>query len=170
MVEIVSERCHRAAGVQAPVPRDSRLPAQLIELWVRKQQQFSVNITLCCYEKSGDFCYRYQVGEEIVQTYLPVQWGGEIGASQRPQLSIIPGGKAIYPPQVKSLIEKCHESGYPVRCVPASGCRRHRLKCGYYRVSLHGKDLGEWSELGLLEVLSGLRHEFYRQRLLISLI
>ncbi len=143
---------------------DSR--QQLIELWVRKQQQSSADITLCCFEKSGDFCHRHQVGEEIVQRYLSEQWGGEVGTVLRPQLIVIPGGQlspnATYPPRVLSLIEKCHESGYPVRC--------DRLACGYYRVSLRGEDLGEWSELGLLGVLSGLRHEFYQKRLLISLI
>ncbi|WP_193199796.1 hypothetical protein [Nostoc sp. MG11] len=41
-----------------------------------------------------------------------------------------------------------------------------RASCGYYRVSLHGEDLGEWSELVLLGVLSGLRQEFYRVRLM----
>jgi uncharacterized protein YeaO (DUF488 family) len=142
---------------------DSR--QQLIELWVRKQQQSSADITLCCYEKTGDFCHRHQLGEEVVQAYLPELWGGEIGASQKPQLTVIPGSKVIlcatYPPQVKSLIEKCHESGCPVQC--------ERLECGYYQVSLHGEDLGEWSELGLLGVLSGLRHEFYKERLLITL-
>ncbi|MBD2255352.1 hypothetical protein [Nostoc parmelioides] len=44
-----------------------------------------------------------------------------------------------------------------------------RLTCGYYRVSLHGEDLGDWSELGVLGVLSGLQHEFYRGRLVPSL-
>jgi hypothetical protein len=131
---------------------------QLIDLWVRKQRDSSADITLCCFEKTGDFCHRHQVGEEVIQTYLPGHWGREIGTSQRPQLKIIPGGKTIYPPQVKSLIEKCHESGYPVRC--------DRLECGYYQLSLHGEDLGDWSELGLLGVLSGLQQEFYRQRLL----
>ncbi|WP_193200517.1 DUF488 family protein [Nostoc sp. MG11] len=127
---------------------------QLIDLWVRKQRSASADITLCCFEKSGDFCHRHQVGEEVVQTYLPEYWGGEINAAQKPQLTIIPGGKAIYPPQVKSLIEKCHESGFPVQCVS--------LECGYYRVSLHGEDFGDWSELGILGVLSGLQQEFYR--------
>ncbi len=32
---------------------------QLIDLWARKQQQASADITLCCFEKSGDFCHRY---------------------------------------------------------------------------------------------------------------
>ncbi|WP_193200385.1 DUF488 family protein [Nostoc sp. MG11] len=138
---------------------DSR--QQLIDLWVRKQQQSSADLTLCCFEKSGDFCHRHQVGEEVVQTYLPEYWGGEIGTSQRPLLTIIPGGKTIYPPQVKSLIEKCHESGYPVRC--------DRLSCGYYQVSLGDEELGVWSELGLMGVLSGLRHEFYCEWLLTTL-
>ncbi|WP_193200806.1 hypothetical protein [Nostoc sp. MG11] len=66
-----------------------------------------------------------------------------------------------YPPKVLNLIEKCHESGYPVRC--------DRLPCGYYQVSLGYEELGEWSELGLLGVLSGLRHEFYCERLLTTL-
>ncbi|WP_414519064.1 hypothetical protein [Nostoc sp. PCC 9305] len=35
-----------------------------------------------------------------------------------------------------------------------------RLACGYYRVSLHGEDLGDWS---------GLQQEFYRGRLLLGL-
>ncbi|MBD2536470.1 hypothetical protein H6G97_47235 [Nostoc flagelliforme FACHB-838] len=52
-----------------------------------------------------------------------------------------------YPPLVSSLIEKCHALGYPVKCVPASGCRRHRLAYGYYQVSLHDEDLGDWSGL-----------------------
>ncbi|MBW4690035.1 MAG: DUF488 domain-containing protein [Komarekiella atlantica HA4396-MV6] len=134
---------------------------QLIDLWVRKQRQSRADITLCCFEKTGDFCHRHQVGEEIVQTYLPEEWGGEIGAAQKPQLKIIPGGKAIYSPQVTSLIEKCHQSGCPVRC--------ERLECGYYRVAVGEEDLGEWSELGLLGVLSGLRHEFYCERSLTSI-
>ncbi|MFN6450865.1 MAG: hypothetical protein RM022_001365 [Nostoc sp. EfeVER01] len=49
---------------------------------------------------------------------------------------------------------------------PAGG---DRLACGYYRVSLHGEDLGDWSELGVLAVLSGLQQEFYRGRLLLGL-
>ncbi|MBD2534508.1 hypothetical protein H6G97_35495 [Nostoc flagelliforme FACHB-838] len=40
-----------------------------------------------------------------------------------------------------------------------------RLACGYYQVSLHGEDLGDWSELRVLAVLSGLQQEFYRGRL-----
>ncbi|WP_193200967.1 hypothetical protein [Nostoc sp. MG11] len=106
---------------------DSR--QQLIDLWVRKQQQSSADITLCCFEKTGDFCHRHQVGEEVVQTYLPEQWGGEIGTSQTPQLTLITGVKrtqsATYSPQVLSLIEKCHEAGYSVECSRAS--------CGYYQ-------------------------------------
>ncbi|WP_242054108.1 hypothetical protein [Nostoc sp. FACHB-888] len=61
-----------------------------------------------------------------------------------------------YPPLVLSLIEKCQALGYPVKC--------DRLACSYYRVSLHGEDLGDWSELGVLAVLSGLQQEFYRGR------
>ncbi|MFW9264869.1 hypothetical protein [Nostoc sp. CALU 546] len=176
---------------------DSR--QQLIQLWVRKQKENPQDITLCCFEKTGDFCHRYQVGEEILQEL----WGGEVGADQL-QLTLIQGktnhpisspsefggvkGKGegekvlnpkpinlsplpsphltfldcqtttAYPPLVSSLIEKCHALGYPVKC--------DRLECGYYQVSLHGKDLGDWSELGVLVVLSGLQQEFYRGRLL----
>lgn len=65
------------------------------------------------------------------------------------------------PQQVLSLIEQCHDAGYPVQC--------YRLPCGYFPVSLHGEDLGEWTELGVLGVLSGLQHEFYRGRLVPSL-
>jgi len=139
---------------------DSR--QQLIGLWVEKQKNNPQDITLCCFEKTGDFCHRYQVGEVVVQKYLPELWGGEIGTS-RTQLRIIQGGKMnlTYPPKVLSLIDKCHASGFPVVC--------DRLTCGYYRVSLHGEDLGDWSELGVLGVLSGLRHEFYRPRLVPSL-
>ncbi|MGF2037295.1 MAG: hypothetical protein RMZ43_018570 [Nostoc sp. CmiVER01] len=52
---------------------------QLIELWVRKQQQASADITLCCFEKIGDFCYRYIVGREVVARSHPQMWGGEVG-------------------------------------------------------------------------------------------
>ncbi|MBD2535556.1 hypothetical protein H6G97_41685 [Nostoc flagelliforme FACHB-838] len=45
-----------------------------------------------------------------------------------------------------------------------------RLACGYYRVSLHREDLGDWSELGVLGVLSGLQQEFYRGRLVAGLV
>jgi hypothetical protein len=139
---------------------DSR--QQLIQLWVGKQKDKPVDMTLCCFEPTGEFCHRHQVGEEVIQVYLPGLWGGEVGET-RPQLKIVQGGKPnlTYPPQVLSLIEKCHASGYPVVC--------DRLPCGYYRVSLHGEDLGEWSELGILSVLSGLLHEFYRPRLTPSL-
>ncbi|QLE59640.1 DUF488 family protein [Nostoc sp. TCL26-01] len=137
---------------------DSR--QQLIQLWVSKQKGNPENVTLCCFEKTGDFCHRHQVGEEVVQRYLPELWGGEIGTS-RTQLTLVQGGKTTYPSQVLSLIEKCHSSGYPVVC--------DRLKCGYYQVFLRGEDLGVWSELGVLGVLSGLRHEFYGGRLLRSL-
>ncbi|MBW4428501.1 MAG: hypothetical protein KME50_29750 [Nostoc desertorum CM1-VF14] len=41
-----------------------------------------------------------------------------------------------------------------------------RLPCGYYWVSLHGENLGDWSELGVLAILSLLQQEFYRGRLL----
>ncbi len=157
---------------------DSR--QQLIQLWVRKQKENPQDIMLCCFEKTGDFCHRYQVGEEILQEL----WGGEVGADQL-QLTLVQNGltnhpisspsliggekglnpkpinlsplpsphptflgwqiTTAYPPLVSLLIEKCHALGYPVVCVPASGCRRHRLACGYYRVSLHGEDLGDWS-------------------------
>jgi hypothetical protein len=40
---------------------------QLIDLWVRKQRESSADITLCCFEKIGDFCHRHQVGEEVIQ-------------------------------------------------------------------------------------------------------
>ncbi|MBN3945476.1 MAG: hypothetical protein HWQ38_02860 [Nostoc sp. NMS7] len=65
---------------------------------------------------------------------------------------------------VLSLIEKYHTLGYPIKCVPVSGCRRHRLACGYYRIFLHGEDSGDWSELEILGVLSLLQQEFYRGR------
>ncbi|AUB43527.1 hypothetical protein COO91_09708 (plasmid) [Nostoc flagelliforme CCNUN1] len=179
---------------------DSR--QQLIQLWVRKQKENPQDITLCCFEKTGDFCHRYQVGEEILQEL----WGGEVGADQL-QLTLVQGktnhpisslselarekGKeegekvlnpkpinlsplpsphptflgwqttTAYSPLVSSLIEKCHALGYPVMC--------DRIPCGYYRVSLHGEDLGDWSELGVLAVLSGLQQEFYRGRLLLGL-
>ncbi|UKP01107.1 DUF488 family protein, N3 subclade [Nostoc sp. UHCC 0870] len=141
---------------------DSRLT--LIQLWVAKQKDNPVDITLCCFEKTGDFCHRYQVGEEVVQKYLPELWGGEVGTT-RPEMKVVQGGKinhpVTYPAEVLSLIEKCHSSGFPVVC--------DRLACGYYRVSLHGENLGDWSELGVLGVLSGLQHEFYRGRLFPSL-
>jgi hypothetical protein len=132
---------------------DSR--QQLIGLWVGKQKDKPVEMTLCCFEPTGEFCHRHQFGEEVVQKYLPHLWGGEIGAT-RPHLK---GGKPnlTHPAQVLSLIEKCHTSGFPVVC--------ERLSCGYYRVAVHGEDLGVWSELGLKGVLSQLCHEFYRARL-----
>ncbi|MBE9038187.1 hypothetical protein [aff. Roholtiella sp. LEGE 12411] len=136
---------------------------QLIDLWVRKQQQSSADITLCCFEKTGDFCHRYQVGG-IVQEYLAEQWGGEIGTSQKPHLTLIPGAKitqsATYSPQVLSLIEKCRESGYPVVCSRAS--------CGYYQVSLvqeqhreinsFGQYYKRWSPVQALVIGQQLRH------------
>ncbi|MBD2364667.1 hypothetical protein H6G36_26435 [Anabaena minutissima FACHB-250] len=140
---------------------DSR--QQLIQLWADKHKNNPGDITLCCFEKTGDFCHRYQVGEEVVQKYLPELWGGEINNSQfsirNSQLK--PIANCQYPQQVLSLIEQCHDSGFPVVC--------DRLACGYYRVSLHGENLGDWSDLGVLGVLSGLRHEFYRGRLFSSL-
>ncbi|MEA5601905.1 hypothetical protein [Nostoc sp. UHCC 0252] len=36
-------------------------------------------------------------------------------------------------------------------------------------ISLHNEDLGDWSELGVLSVLSLLQQEFYRVRLFQSL-
>lgn len=149
---------------------DSR--QQLIQLWVRKQKENRQDITLCCFEKTGDFYHRYQVGEEILQEL----WRGEAGADQL-QLTLIQGKTkhpTTYPPLILSLIEKCHALGYPVMCVPASpvgdatrtGCRRHRLLCGYYRVSLHGKHLKDWSELEACEnnqMLAPLSEIFLRQ-------
>ncbi|BCL40141.1 DUF488 domain-containing protein [Nostoc sp. MS1] len=141
---------------------DSR--QQLIGLWVGKQKDKPMDMTLCCFEPSEEFCHRHQVGEEVIQAYLPGLWGGEISAT-RPQLRIVQGGKinhpATFPDQVLELIDKCHASGYLVVC--------DRLACGYYQVSLPGEDLGVWSELGVLSVLSGLQHEFYRPRLTPSL-
>ncbi|MCC5617488.1 DUF488 domain-containing protein [Nostoc sp. CHAB 5836] len=58
---------------------------QLIKLWVNKHKQNSVDLTLCCFEKSGDFCHRHQVGE-VVRTYLPQLWGGQ---HERPKLQLI---------------------------------------------------------------------------------
>ncbi|YAF99011.1 MAG: hypothetical protein AB3A66_28865 (plasmid) [Nodularia sp. CChRGM 3473] len=159
---------------------DSR--QQLIKLWVSKQKDNLADITLLCYEKTGYFCHRHQVGEEVVQKYLPELWGGEVAllakgidksntpasasgnqyhnVSTTAQQNKIPIN-STFSPTVQKLLSKCHASGYPVQC--------DRLSCGYFRVSLRGEDLGEWSELGVLGVLSGLRHEFYRGRLLPSL-
>ncbi|YAF98932.1 MAG: DUF488 family protein (plasmid) [Nodularia sp. CChRGM 3473] len=159
---------------------DSR--QQLIQLLVNKHKDNPVDMTLCCFEKSGDFCHRHQVGEEVVQKYLPELWGGEVAllakgidksntpasasgnqyhnVSTTAQQNKIPIN-STFPPTVQKLLAKCHASGYPVQC----DC----IECGYFRVSLRGEDLGEWSELGVLGVLSGLRHEFYRGRLLPSL-
>ncbi|WP_292875696.1 hypothetical protein [Nostoc sp. NMS1] len=139
---------------------------QLIDIWVAKQQQNSHDMTLCCYEKTGDFCHRHQVGREVIQLYLPKLWGGEVGLGTvtKQKISTNDGSKIIlpatYPPQVLSLIKKCHELGYPVKC----DC----LECGYYQVSFNGEDLGVWSELGVLGVLSGLQEKFYRERLIPS--
>ncbi|BAY72933.1 hypothetical protein NIES23_57610 (plasmid) [Trichormus variabilis NIES-23] len=166
---------------------DSR--QQLIQLWVGKQKDKPVDMTLCCFEKTGDFCHRYQIGEEVVQKYLHELWGGEIGSlvgqmpSNRQPTQIEKGHdstdtssitktdnftpndttsiNSTYPPVVQTLLAKCFDTGLAVRC--------DRLTCGYYRVSLHGEDLGDWSELGVLGVLSGLQHEFYRPRLVPSL-
>ncbi|MEJ1937925.1 hypothetical protein WDZ92_47645 [Nostoc sp. NIES-2111] len=63
------------------------------------------------------------------------------------------------------LIDKCHSSGFPVVCDGVPPTVGDRTPCWYYQVSLHGEDLGVWSELGVLSVLSGLQHEFYRPRL-----
>ncbi|WP_193789893.1 hypothetical protein [Nostoc sp. NIES-3756] len=67
------------------------------------------------------------------------------------------------------LIGKCHDAGFPVVCDGVPPTVGDRLPCGYYQVSLHGEDLGVWSELGLQGVLSQLCHEFYRARLVESL-
>lgn len=137
---------------------------QLIQVWIEEQKSNQVDITLCCFEKTGDFCHRHQVGEEIIQHYLPQMWGGEIGAD-RQQPKTIQNEKVKHPvtygPVVLSLIEKCYQLGYPVVC--------SRLPCGYYQVFLHDEDLGIWSELGVKGLLSGLQHEFYRLRLIPSL-
>ena len=166
---------------------DSR--QQLIQLWVGKQKDNPVDMTLCCFEKTGDFCHRYQVGEEVVQKYLPELWGGEVGSifGQMPSIAqntLIETGhgstdtpsviktsiahrydftpiNSTYPPIVQTLLAKCYDAGLKVRC--------DRNSCGYYHVSLHGEDLGQWSEMGVLSVLSGLQHEFYRPRLVPSL-
>ncbi|MBE9052747.1 DUF488 family protein [Nostocales cyanobacterium LEGE 11386] len=155
---------------------DSR--QQLIELWVNKQKDNPRDITLCCFEKSGDFCHRHQVGEEVVQKYLADQWGGEVALLARGiDKSYTPASasgnqyhndhnvkipiNSTFPPTVKKLLAKCHDAGYPVQC--------DRLSCGYFRVSLHEEDLGEWTELGVLGVLAGLQQPFYRGRLVPSL-
>jgi hypothetical protein len=66
-----------------------------------------------------------------------------------------------FPPVITSLLFKCHEAGYEVKC--------DRTHCGYYQISLGDEDLGTWSELGVLGVLGGLHEEFYRQRLIPSM-
>lgn len=38
----------------------------------------------------------------------------------------------------------------------------------YYAGEIRGEDLGVWSELGILAVLSGLQEKFYRERLIPS--
>ncbi|RCJ24392.1 hypothetical protein A6770_28250 [Nostoc minutum NIES-26] len=160
---------------------------QLIQLWVNRHKDNPQDITLCCYEKPTDFCHRHQVGEEVVQNYLPELWGGEVGLSadvhinkgngftdtpgitstsskQYHNSSVTPKQltpiDSTYPATVQSVLAKCYDAGVPVVCL--------RLACGYYRVSLHGEDLGDWSELGVLGVLSLLQQEFYRGRLVES--
>ncbi|MBD2565881.1 MULTISPECIES: DUF488 family protein, N3 subclade [Nostoc] len=51
---------------------------QLIDIWVRKQQDNPNDITLCCYEKTGDFCHRHIVGQEVIARSLPHLWGSEV--------------------------------------------------------------------------------------------
>ncbi|MBE9209907.1 hypothetical protein IQ244_26115 [Nostoc sp. LEGE 06077] len=160
---------------------------QLIQLWVSRQRRNKSDITLLCYEKPLDFCHRHQVGEEVVQKYLPELWGGEVSLladngknkdidttdtpiitltsfavspnsttnqliTPKQPISIDP----TFPPTVQMLLSKCHDAGLLVKC--------NRLPCGYFRVTLDGQDLGEWSELGVLGVLSGLPSEVYRGR------
>jgi hypothetical protein len=47
---------------------------QFIDLWLGR---IKGDITLNCYEKSGDFCHRYIVGE-IIKFKKPELWGGEV--------------------------------------------------------------------------------------------
>jgi hypothetical protein len=164
---------------------------QLIDLWVRKQQQASADITLLCFEKIGDFCHRHIVGREVIGRYLPELWAGEVATAN--QMSTICGQNEpiptqlsngiaqsntfiasdiyseksnihsisesiniTYPPVIQQLLSKCYDSGENVRC--------ERLECGYYHLSLGDQDLGVWSSLGVLGVLSRLQEKFYRVR------
>jgi|GEM_PF-1198288 len=192
---------------------------QLIELWVNKQKQSGTDITLCCYEKLGDFCHRHIVGREVIKRSLPQLWGGEVGQAgnsdkdtnliltlkpitqlnkgnaltDTPNISntlskqsytpittnsitslktsdafldvkdkLIPPLNSSYPHGIQRLLSNCYDAGYFVQCL--------RLPCGYYQISLGDEDLGDWSELGLLGVLSGLCSDFYRARLVPSLL
>ena len=38
---------------------------QLKKLWVNRHKDNPQDITLCCYEKPGDFCHRHQVGAAV---------------------------------------------------------------------------------------------------------
>lgn len=37
----------------------------LIDIWVRRQGDEDADITLLCFEKTGDFCHRHIVGREL---------------------------------------------------------------------------------------------------------
>lgn len=146
---------------------------KLIQLWVSKQKTNRVDITLCCFEKTGDFCHRYQVGAEVIAVHLPELWGNEIVRKDHKQKLILTNGHKVKHPSMLStdaqrLFYRCHSSGYPVVCLGVAPPRQ-RLFCGYYQVSLHGEDLGVWGELGLLGLLSGILSDFDRPRLVPSL-
>jgi uncharacterized protein YeaO (DUF488 family) len=52
---------------------------QFIDLWLGRIKE---DLTLNCYEKSGEFCHRYIVGE-IIKSKKPELWGGEVSELNR---------------------------------------------------------------------------------------
>lgn len=55
---------------------------------------------------------------------------------------------------IKKLLDDCHSLGYAVTC--------DVMDCGFYRVSLDGEDLGDWTELGVLSILSQVQFPYLR--------
>jgi hypothetical protein len=52
---------------------------QFIDLWIGRVKE---DVTLNCYEKSGDFCHRHIIGE-IIKSKRPELWGGEVSELNR---------------------------------------------------------------------------------------
>ena len=52
---------------------------RFIDLWIGRIKE---DVTLNCYEKSGDFCHRHIVGE-IIKSKKPELWGGEVSETNR---------------------------------------------------------------------------------------
>ena len=114
-----------------------------IEDWFGDRTFLEENITLLCWEKPKDYCHRNDVGA-LIAANLPYLWGG--GDVQLTQLE-------------KKLI-KCRKKGFQISCYQQKFSKE---QFSFYIIFLNGREVGNFTEIGALNVCTQISDPTYSQ-------